>query len=168
MIVYVLFVHKKICFKEKSLYYFNKKLEILKNKKKTFLEGFLCGFFLVFLGDFFLLPTLIPTISQLVIDIRMRPSKFTAKTFGIFNGKNTSGVLLAPRQDSTVSAYLVLLASRIRINSFFCTNFFQNYFFTSKQLHTCMYRYRNLFKFFNKILQNLILRKLMIYCQNIC
>ncbi len=47
MIVYVLFVHKKIGFKEKSLY-FHKKWKIKKNKnnkKKTFLVGFLGGFF---------------------------------------------------------------------------------------------------------------------------
>jgi hypothetical protein len=52
MIVYVLFVDKKISFKEKSLYYSHKKLKKLKNqKKKTFLVGcfrwvFLVGFFI--------------------------------------------------------------------------------------------------------------------------
>jgi hypothetical protein len=44
--------------KEKSLYYFHKKFKILKtqktHKKKTFLVGFLGGFFWVgFLGGFF-------------------------------------------------------------------------------------------------------------------
>jgi hypothetical protein len=40
--------------KEKSLYYFHKKLKFKKPKKKTFLVGFLGGFFWVgFLGGFF-------------------------------------------------------------------------------------------------------------------
>jgi hypothetical protein len=40
--------------KEKSLYYFHKKLKIKKKKpKKTFLVGFLGGFYWVFLGGFF-------------------------------------------------------------------------------------------------------------------
>jgi hypothetical protein len=50
MIVYVL-CSLKICFKEKSLYYFHKKLKIYinpkKNTKKTFFVGFLGGFFWV-------------------------------------------------------------------------------------------------------------------------
>ncbi len=58
MIVYVLFGSYKICFKEKSLYYFHKKLKIKKNPKtqKThFYWVFLCGFFgWVFLGGFFI------------------------------------------------------------------------------------------------------------------
>jgi hypothetical protein len=56
MIIYDLFVHKKICLKEKSLYYFHKKLKIKKNPKKpkkTIVSGFLSGFFGVFLGGFF-------------------------------------------------------------------------------------------------------------------
>ncbi len=40
MIVYVLFVHKKICFKEKSLYYFHKKNKIKKKQKKNIFSGF--------------------------------------------------------------------------------------------------------------------------------
>jgi hypothetical protein len=58
------FLFMKIYFKEKSLYYFHKKLRNEKEpKKKTFLVGFfrvfLDGFFgWVFLGGFFLLPTL--------------------------------------------------------------------------------------------------------------
>jgi hypothetical protein len=39
MIVYVLFVHKKISFKEKSLYYSHTKLKI-KKTPKTLLVGF--------------------------------------------------------------------------------------------------------------------------------
>ncbi len=56
MTVYYLFVHKKICLKEKSWYYFHKKLKIL---KKPFLVGFLGGFFWVFWVGF-LMPTLHP------------------------------------------------------------------------------------------------------------
>jgi hypothetical protein len=44
MIVYVLFVQKKICFEEKSLYY---------PHKKTVLVVFLDGVFWVFLGGFY-------------------------------------------------------------------------------------------------------------------
>jgi hypothetical protein len=58
MIVYVLFVHKKNCFKEKSFYYFHKKLKIIKNLKKT-KKTFLAGFLGEFFGWVFLLPTLI-------------------------------------------------------------------------------------------------------------
>jgi hypothetical protein len=50
MIVCDLFVNKKISLKEKSLYYFHKKIKNLKNPKKTFLVGF---FRWVFLGGFF-------------------------------------------------------------------------------------------------------------------
>jgi hypothetical protein len=39
--------------KEKSFYYFHKKFKIKKKPKKTFLVGFLGGFFWVFLGGFF-------------------------------------------------------------------------------------------------------------------
>jgi hypothetical protein len=56
MIVYYLFVHKKIGLKEKSLYYFHKNFFFLnqkKNKKKTFLVGFLGGFFVFFCVGFF-------------------------------------------------------------------------------------------------------------------
>jgi hypothetical protein len=51
MIVYVLFIHKKICFKEKILY-FHKKLKIKKKTEKKnifsgiFWVGFLDGFFI--------------------------------------------------------------------------------------------------------------------------
>ncbi len=59
MIVYdLLFI--KICFKEKSLYYFHEKIQNLKNhetKKKTFVVVFL-GFFFCFSWVGFLLPTL--------------------------------------------------------------------------------------------------------------
>jgi hypothetical protein len=65
MIVYVLFVHKKICFKEKRLYYFHKKFKIKKKPqtppKKTFcvFSVFWGGFFwVVFFWVGFLLPTL--------------------------------------------------------------------------------------------------------------
>jgi hypothetical protein len=44
--------------KEKSLYYFHKKLKILKNPKNPLLVFFLGGFFWVFLGGF-LMPTLL-------------------------------------------------------------------------------------------------------------
>jgi hypothetical protein len=50
MIVYYLFVYKKICLEEKSLNYFHKKFKI---KKKPVLVGFLGGFFWVFWGGFF-------------------------------------------------------------------------------------------------------------------
>jgi hypothetical protein len=50
---HVLFVHKKICFKEKSLYYFYKKLKI---KKKNIFSGFLGGFFGFFLWFFYCQP----------------------------------------------------------------------------------------------------------------
>jgi hypothetical protein len=41
MRVYVLFVHKKICFKEKRLYYFQKKfLKTPKKNKKNIFSGF--------------------------------------------------------------------------------------------------------------------------------
>jgi hypothetical protein len=51
----------KICFKEKSLYYFQKK-NLKKNKQKNIYSGFLGGFFVfflfffgwVFLGEFFI------------------------------------------------------------------------------------------------------------------
>ncbi len=58
MIVYVLFVQKKIIFKDKSLYYSHSKLKIKKKPQKTFLVCFL-GVFFGFLGGFFLLPTLL-------------------------------------------------------------------------------------------------------------
>jgi hypothetical protein len=58
MIVYVLFVHKKICFKEKSLFYFYNKFKI-KKSKKPILSGF---FSWVFLGGFFLMGLLLPTL----------------------------------------------------------------------------------------------------------
>jgi hypothetical protein len=54
MIVYVLFVHKKISFKEKSLYYSHKKLKI---KKKTIFSVFFMCFWGVFWVGF-LLPAL--------------------------------------------------------------------------------------------------------------
>ncbi len=46
MIVYILFVHKKISFKEKSLYYSQKKLKIKKTQKtqKTQKNSFLVFF----------------------------------------------------------------------------------------------------------------------------
>jgi hypothetical protein len=64
MIVYILFVHKKICFKEKRLYYFHKKLNNYeKHKKNTkkpnknISSGLFQVVFLVFWVGF-LLPTL--------------------------------------------------------------------------------------------------------------
>jgi hypothetical protein len=52
--------------KEKSLFYFHKKLKILKkpkkNQKSPFLVGFLGGFFWVFLGGFFWVGFLMPTL----------------------------------------------------------------------------------------------------------
>jgi hypothetical protein len=58
MIVYVLFVHIKICFKEKSFYYFHKKLKNIKKFKKTQKTYFYCFFLGVFfwlsLGGFFI------------------------------------------------------------------------------------------------------------------
>jgi hypothetical protein len=58
MIVYVLFVQKKIIFKEKSLYYSHTKLKIKKNPKKHFQWVFKVFFFVLF-GWVFLLPTLL-------------------------------------------------------------------------------------------------------------
>jgi len=51
MIVYVLFVHKKSVSKRKVCIIFIKNSKLKKNKKKTFLVGFLCGFFC---GGFFM------------------------------------------------------------------------------------------------------------------
>jgi hypothetical protein len=64
MIVYDLFVHKKISLKEKSLYYFHKKFKIKKNTKKHThtKKTFLVGFFRVFLGGFFWVGFLMPTL----------------------------------------------------------------------------------------------------------
>jgi hypothetical protein len=53
MIVNVLFGHKNICFKEKSLYYFHKKLKIKKNKKHSFSGVFRWFFFGFFWVGFF-------------------------------------------------------------------------------------------------------------------
>jgi hypothetical protein len=55
MKVYVLFFHKKICSKEKSLYYFHKKIKNLKNPKKHIFNG-------IFLGGFFRVGFLLPTL----------------------------------------------------------------------------------------------------------
>jgi hypothetical protein len=76
---------KKISFKEKSLYYSHKKLKIEKNYlKKTFLVGFLGGFFWV--G--FLLPTLLQMEMhrhcrrrRFVILTEQAPKKAEALTF---------------------------------------------------------------------------------------
>ncbi len=61
MIVYILFVHKKICFKEKRLYYFHKKLNNYekppKKQKKTnknISSGLFQVVFFGFLGGFFI------------------------------------------------------------------------------------------------------------------
>jgi uncharacterized membrane protein YfcA len=53
MIVYVLFVHKKSVSKRKVCIIFIKNKKFKKNQKKTFLVGFLGGFFGV-LGGFFI------------------------------------------------------------------------------------------------------------------
>jgi hypothetical protein len=52
----------KICFKEKSLYFFHKKLQNLKKPKKNKKKTFLVGFFRVFLGGFFWVGFLLPTL----------------------------------------------------------------------------------------------------------